>query len=332
MPRRAARLNGRGSGSRISLLRNCTARAHPTRSSRRHCGGLVFHRAGRWHTVELRCFGAAADPTHRVPKSEFLPPLPRDPATTVSRIVLDIFVAPPERIGSMKTIGIIGGSTDIATVEYYKLINEHVRQALGGLHTGEIIINSMDLAWSAHYVNNQLWDEGAAYLRGKALGLERAGADFIICVSNTWHRVADKFMAGINIPLLHIAEPTSKAIQEKGLKNVALLGTKATMSSPYLPELFSARYGLVITVPTEKQQDLIDGVIFGEISYGQFTEASRKAYLEIIDDLVARGAQGVILGCTEIPLLVSQADRPEIPMFDTLRLHAKAAAMMAAHE
>lgn len=232
----------------------------------------------------------------------------------------------------MKTIGIIGGSTDIATVEYYKLINEHVRQELGGLHTGEIIINSMDLAWSAHYVNNQLWDEGAAYLRGKALGLERAGADFIICVSNTWHRVADKFMAGINIPLLHIAEPTGKAVQEKGLKNVALLGTKATMSSPYLPELFSARYGLVITVPTEKQQDLIDGVIFDEISYGHFTEASRKAYLEIIDDLVARGAQGVILGCTEIPLLVSQADRPEIPMFDTLRLHAKAAAMMAAHE
>ncbi|UNI24527.1 hypothetical protein JDV02_010264 [Purpureocillium takamizusanense] len=233
---------------------------------------------------------------------------------------------------SMKTIGIIGGSTDIATVEYYKLINQHVRQELGGLHTGEIIINSMDLAWSAHYVNNQLWDEGAAYLRGKAASLERAGADFIICVSNTWHRVADEFMAGVSIPLLHIAEPTGKAIQDRGLKNVALLGTKATMSSPYLPELFAAQYGLVVTVPTEKQQDLIDGVIFGEISYGRFTEASREAYLDIIDDLVARGAQGVVLGCTEIPLLVSQDDRPDVPMFDTLRLHARAAAMKAIYD
>ncbi|KAJ6437206.1 aspartate racemase [Purpureocillium lavendulum] len=232
----------------------------------------------------------------------------------------------------MKTIGIIGGSTDIATVEYYKLINEHVRRELGGLHTGEIIINSMDLAQSARFVNNQLWDEGAAYLHAKAKSLERAGADFIICVSNTWHRVADKFMAGVDLPLLHIADPTGAAIQEQGLRNVALLGTKATMSSPYLPDLFTSRFGLTVTVPSEEQQDLIDGVIFGEISHGQFTKASRDAYLDIIDDLVARGAQGVILGCTEIPLLVSQADRPQIPMFDTLRLHARAAAMKALYE
>lgn len=232
----------------------------------------------------------------------------------------------------MKTIGIIGGSTDIATVEYYNLINKHVREELGGLHTGEIIINSMDLAKSAHYVNNGLWDEGAEYLLGKAQSLVRAGADFIICVSNTWHRVSDEFMAGSGIPLLHIAEPTAKAVQEQGLRKVALLGTKATMSSPYLPNLFADQYGLDVIVPKEEDQIVIDKVIFQELSYAKFTDESREAYLKIIDDLVRDGAQGVILGCTEIPLLVSQSDRPDVPMFDTLRLHAKAAAMKAVYD
>ncbi|KAH6648052.1 Asp/Glu/hydantoin racemase [Truncatella angustata] len=203
----------------------------------------------------------------------------------------------------MKTIGIIGGSTDIATAEYYNLINKHVREELGGLHTGEIIINSMDLARSAHYVHNGLWDEGADYLHGKAQSLVRAGADFIICVSNTWHRVSDKFMAGIDVPLLHIAEPTAKAIKEQGLQRVALLGTKATMSSPYLPDLFANQYGLDIIVPKEEDQDLIDNVIFQELSYAQFTDKARKEYLTIMDELVSGGAQGVILGCTEIGLL-----------------------------
>ncbi|KAH8198659.1 hypothetical protein TruAng_007200 [Truncatella angustata] len=231
----------------------------------------------------------------------------------------------------MKTIGIIGGSTDIATAEYYNLINKHVREELGGLHTGEIIINSMDLARSAHYVHNGLWDEGADYLQGKAQSLVRAGADFIICVSNTWHRVSDKFMAGIDVPLLHIAEPTAKAIKEQGLQRVALLGTKATMSSPYLPDLFANQYGLDIIVPKEEDQDLIDNVIFQELSYAQFTDKARKEYLTIMDELVSGGAQGVILGCTEIGLLVSQSDRPNVPMFDTLRLHAKAAAVKAVY-
>jgi aspartate racemase len=230
----------------------------------------------------------------------------------------------------MKTIGIIGGSTDIATVEYYNLINKHVREELGGLHTGEIIINSMDLARSAHYVNNELWDEGAQYLQSKAQSLVRAGADLIICVSNTWHRVSDTFMAGIiDVPLLHIAEPTARTIKEQGLQKVALLGTKATMSTPYLPDLFSNRYGLNIIVPKEEDQTLINDVIFQEMSYARFTDKSRKAYLEIIDELAFRGAQGIILGCTEIGLLVSQSDRPNIPMFDTMRLHAKATAMIA---
>lgn len=231
----------------------------------------------------------------------------------------------------MKTVGIIGGSTDIATVEYYNLINKHVREELGGLHTGEIIINSMDVGRSAHYVNNELWDEGAKYLHSKAQSLTRAGADFILCVSNTWHRVSDEFMSGIGVPLLHIAEPTARAIKEQGLQKIALLGTKATMSSPYLPGLFASQHGLEIIVPKEDNHDLIDNVIFQELAYGKFTDKSRNAYLGIIDELVLAGAQGIILGCTEIGLLISQSDRPNVPMFDTLRLHAKAAAMMAVY-
>jgi aspartate racemase len=231
----------------------------------------------------------------------------------------------------MKTVGIIGGSTHIATVEYYNLINQHVREELGGLHTGEIIINSMDLYNSERFVHGELWDEGAEYLHGKAQSLERAGADFIICVSNTWHRVSDKFMQGLSIPLLHIADPTAEAVKKGGHRKVALLGTKATMSSPYLPDLFASRHGLEIIVPDEKDQTLIDDVIFKELSFNQFTDKSRQAYLEIVDKLAGHGAQGVILGCTEIPLLISQSDRPEIPMFDTLRLHAKAAAMEAVY-
>ncbi|ATY58985.1 aspartate racemase [Cordyceps militaris] len=222
----------------------------------------------------------------------------------------------------MKTIGIIGGSTDIATVEYYKIINATVREQLGGLHTGEIIINSMDLARSAHYVRHSLWDEGGAYLATKAQSLERAGADFLLVVSNTWHRASPVFMAGVSIPLLHIADPTAAAIRAQGLSKVILLGTKATMGTPYWAEEFKAR-GVVVVVPNEAEQTLID----------DFRDESRQRYLEIVDRLVREeGAQGVVLGCTEIPLLVRQKDRPGVPMFDTLTLHAKAAALMAVEE
>ena len=231
----------------------------------------------------------------------------------------------------MKTVGVIGGSTDVATVEYYKLINALVRRELGGLHTAEIIINSMDVARSLHYVSNNLWEEGGVYLHEKAQSLERAGADFILCVSNTWHCASEIFMKDIKIPLLHIVDPTAQAIQKKGLKTVALLGTKAAMSSPYLSNEYSSRFGLSVLIPSEEQQNYINDVIFKELTLAKFTEQSRNGYLDIIDALVARGAEGVILGCTEIPLLVSQSDRPHVPMFDTLRLHAEAAAMKAVH-
>ena len=229
----------------------------------------------------------------------------------------------------MKTIGIIGGSTDVATVEYYRLINSGIRNRLGGFHTGEIIINSMDFAQSDHFVHNGLWDEGGAYLNQKALGLERAGADFILCVSNTWHCAATSVMTGVTIPLLHIVDPTAEAIRAAGLTKVALLGTKATMSGTFLIKEYTERFGIEILVPDGEEQDVIDRIIFKELSQSNFIEKSRNFYLAVIDSLSEKGVQGVILGCTEIPLLVHQEDRPNIPMFDTLKLHADAAVDLA---
>ncbi|KAH8810900.1 Asp/Glu/hydantoin racemase [Xylogone sp. PMI_703] len=228
-----------------------------------------------------------------------------------------------------KTVGIIGGSTDLATAEYYKLINAFCRQELGGLHTCEIIINSMDVARSTYYVQNNLWDEGGEFLHSKAQSLERAGADFIICVSNTWHRVASVFMKDIKIPLLHIVDPTANAIKELDLNVVALLGTKATMSGTVLQGEFRNRFGITVIAPNEEDQTYVDDVIFNELANWKFTDESKAGYLRVIDRLVSQGAQGIILGCTEIPLLIAQSDRPDIPMFNTLELHAKAAARKA---
>jgi aspartate racemase len=185
----------------------------------------------------------------------------------------------------------------------------------------------MDFGEIARFVKGGLWEEGAKYINGKALSLERAGADFIICVSNTCHRVADDFMKDVKIPLLHIMDATGDAIREANLTKVALVGSKSTMSS--LIEEAKKRYGVEVIVPADEEQDLLDNIIFTELSKSQFTEKSKAAYLEIFESLRGRGAGGVVLGCTEIPLLVKQADLPDFPMFDTLTLHAAAAVSKA---
>ena len=217
----------------------------------------------------------------------------------------------------------------MATVEYYKLINNGIRERLGEQHTGEIIINSMDAYQSVQFLKNHLYDEAAAYLHKKALSLERAGADFILCVSNTWHMSEPLFMKGIKVPFLHIVDPTARAIQGDGFKKVGLLGTKATMSGTFLSDRYTEQFGIEIVVPTDEDQDVIDRIIFEELSQADFTEESKNQYLSIIDSLSSRGVQGIILGCTEIPLLVNQLDRPHIPMYDTMALHAEAAVILA---
>ena len=235
----------------------------------------------------------------------------------------------PTLANKMLTIGVIGGSGDLATAEYYKAINKAVNDRLGGKHSAEVIINSMDFAKSIHYVYGDRWVEGATYIHEKAASLERAGAAFIMIVSNTWHRAADKFMEGINIPLLHIFDPTSVAIKDAGLRKIALLGTKLTMGGPYAVNELTKRAGVEVIVPDEIDQEYIDRVVIDELAHMIIKPESRDGYLRVIDKLVAQGAEGIVLGCTEIPLLITQKDNPDVPMFDTLDLHAKGAVAVA---
>src|ERR1700730_16648992 len=188
----------------------------------------------------------------------------------------------------------------------------------------------MNFAFSADCVRNDRWNDMAAYLSERAAALERAGAEILICVSNTLHRVADSFSSVVKIPFLHIVDPTAYDILAYGLKRVALLGTKPVMATDHLKSQYTGRFGIEIVVPETQEQDVIDGIIFEELCRGQFIPSSKAAYLEIVDRLSARGAQGVILGCTEIALLIAQADRPSLPMFDTTGLHVEAAFEMAA--
>ena len=229
----------------------------------------------------------------------------------------------------MKRIGILGGSSDQATADYYRRLNASVNRRLGGWHTAELIITSMDFAFSEDCVRRGRWDEMAAYLSDRAVALERGGADLLLCVSNTLHRVADRLASAVRIPFLHIVDPTGEAICRAGLSRMALLGTKPVMSTQYLRQRYTERFGIETLVPEPTDQEVVDRIIFDELCRGRFTPESRAVYLGIIDDLAARGAQGVILGCTEIPLLVTQADRPGLPMFDTTGLHVEAAVDIA---
>lgn len=230
----------------------------------------------------------------------------------------------------MKVIGILGGSSDQSTAEYYRLLNQAVRARLGGWNTAEIVLNSLNFALAEAWVRNGRWEEAGASLAARAAALERAGAEILICVSNTLHKVADVFTASLSIPFLHIVDPTAEAIRAAGLRRVGLLGTRAAMApDSHLVRRYADRFGLEALVPDAAAQEMVDRVIFDELCNGVFRPESREAYLRVMETLVGRGAQGIILGCTEIPLLVSQADRPELPMFNTAALHAEAAVAVA---
>ena len=229
----------------------------------------------------------------------------------------------------MKTIGVLGGMSNQATAEYYRLINDAVNARLGGWNTAEVIISSVNFGNIERFVRTEAWEEAGRYLALKAQGLERAGADLLICVSNTLHRVSDTFTASLRIPFLHIADPTGDAIKAAGLTRVGLLGTKPVMSAPYLRDYYTRRFGCEILVPDEEEQFIVDRIIFDQLVRRDLRPESRETYLGVIDRLRNRGAQGVILGCTEIFLLVLQADRPGFPMFNTTALHVERAVNMA---
>ena len=227
----------------------------------------------------------------------------------------------------MKTIGLIGGMSWESTVTYYQLINEAVKQALGGLHSAKILLYSVDFAEIEEYQAKGLWAESAEVLAQAAENLEKAGADFLLICTNTMHKVAPQVQSRVSIPLIHIAEATAETLKAAGITTVGLLGTKYTMTQDfYKQKLIDA--GISVVIPDEQGVELVNRVIYDELCLGIIKEDSRQQFVSVIEDLRSRGAQGVILGCTEIGLLISQADTA-LPVFDTTKIHAEAAAAYA---
>jgi aspartate racemase len=225
----------------------------------------------------------------------------------------------------MRVIGIIGGSSDQATADYYRQLNAAVKRRRGGFHTAELVINSLDFALAERWVREGSWEEAASDLKRRAQSLARAGAGLVICVSNTLHRCADAFMDGVSIPFLHIVDPTGAAIRAAGLRTVALFGTAPVMSEDYLQRRYRERFGVDIVVPEPEVRRDLDRIIFHELCQGRCLPESKAFYLRAIGRCRERGAEGVILGCTEIPLLIRPEDLPGFPQFDTCALHVEAA-------
>lgn len=225
----------------------------------------------------------------------------------------------------MQIIGLIGGMSWESTLPYYRQINEAVRQRLGGLHSARLVLYSVDFHEIERLQHNGDWSAAGARLAEAAQALERAGAEFLVLATNTMHKVADAIEAAVDIPLLHIADPTAAAIQAAGLQRVGLLGTRFTMEQPFYRERLEQRHGIEVLTPDAAQRELVHRVIYEELCLGQIRQESRDAYRQVIAELVLRGAQAVILGCTEIGLLVGAEDA-SVPLFDTTRLHALAAA------
>ena len=228
----------------------------------------------------------------------------------------------------MKTIGLLGGMSWESTLPYYRHINEAVRERLGGLHSARLVLYSLDFHEIEALQRQGDWAAAGTLLADAARRLESAGADFLLLCTNTMHKVADAIEAASALPLLHIADPTAAAIPAAGLQRVGLLGTRFTMEQPFYRQRLEDRHGIQVLVPDEPDRAEVHRVIYEELCRGVVSEASRQAYRQVITRLVARGAQAVILGCTEIGLLV-RADDAEVPLFDTCVLHAQAAAERA---
>lgn len=222
----------------------------------------------------------------------------------------------------MKMIGLLGGMSWESTREYYRLLNEGVREAKGGLHSAPILLHSFDFAQIARLQHAGRWDVLADMLAGAAQGLERAGAGAIMICTNLMHKVAPQVQAAISIPLLHIADAVAASIKADGIDCVALLGARYTMLEPFYRDRLST-HGIRTMVPEAEDLEEISRVVYDELCQGQFLPESRRFYVEAIERLIVRGAKGVVLGCTEIPQLIAQKD-VRIPIYDTTALHAEA--------
>ena len=227
----------------------------------------------------------------------------------------------------MKTIGLIGGMSWESTITYYQLLNEAAKERLGGLHSAKILLYSVDFFEVEALMSRGDWDQAADLLGGVAERLERAGADFVLICTNTLHKVAPQVQSRIGVPLVHIAEAAADELLAQGISRVALLGTKYTMTQDFYREKLTRR-GIDVLIPEGDDIELVNRVIFDELCLGIVREPSRAEYIRVIEALQHRGAQGVLLGCTELGLIVSQSDI-ELPLYDTTVIHAKKAAEMA---
>lgn len=228
----------------------------------------------------------------------------------------------------MKTIGMIGGMSWESSIEYYRIINETVKEKLGGLHSAVSLMYSVDFAEIEALQSEGRWDEATQAMIDAARHVEAGGADFVVICTNTMHKMADEVEAAINIPLLHIADATAEAIKAQGLINVGLLGTKFTMEEDFYRGRLIDKHGLDVLTPDAEEREIIHRVIYDELVLGEIRAESREQYKHIIERLIDAGVQGIILGCTEIGLLVKDEDS-RVPLFDTTYIHAVAAVEMA---
>jgi aspartate racemase len=228
----------------------------------------------------------------------------------------------------MKTVGLLGGMSWESTVSYYQVLNRVVAQSLGGLHSARVLLLSVDFQEIESLQHQARWTELGEILARDAWTLERAGAHFLVLCTNTMHLVAPAIEAAVSIPLLHIADATALRIKEVGMDRVGLLGTRFTMEEPFYRSRLEDHHGIRVVVPVPEDRVEVHRVIYQELVLGRIGEESRLVFARIVDDLVREGAQGVILGCTEIGLLLRQKDTP-VPLFDTAIIHAQEAAAFA---
>jgi aspartate racemase len=228
----------------------------------------------------------------------------------------------------MKLVGLIGGMSWESTVPYYRIINETVKERLGGFHSAHIVLYSVDFHDIERMQRTAQWDAAGAALAEAARRVEAAGAQAIVLCTNTMHKVADAIEAGVRIPLLHIADATADDIKAAGLTTVGLLGTRFTMEQAFYRDRLHQRHGLRVLTPGESDRDIVHRIVYEELCLGRIESRSRSEYKRIIADLVSRGAEAVILGCTEISLLIGDRDA-DVPLFDTTAIHARKAAEWA---
>ena len=224
----------------------------------------------------------------------------------------------------MKVIGLIGGISWESSLEYYRIINETVKERLGGFHSAKCILYSLDFNDVVKLQHRGEWDKLAELMIDAAVKLKRAGAELLLICANTMHKVADHVQEKVGIPLIHIIDVTAEKIQKKGLRRVGLLGTRFTMEDDFYKRRMEEKHSIEVIVPEKSDRDIINKIIYNELCLGIIRKSSRKIIKNIINGLKLRGAEGIILGCTELPLLIRQEDT-DIPLFNTTEIHAKAA-------